>query len=99
MYSADIGIWMEFVVDGTHSIRCTLAAKMTEPDCFVFVNRQGVNVIEKPVAGVARELEAGTARQIAESVLVDRAIDTVIARLRARNENPARIVPGLDSAA
>ena len=94
-----IGIWMEFTVDGEHTIRCTLAAKMTSPDNYVFVNRQGVKVIEKSIAGVARELEAGTARQISESVLIDRAIDTVIARLRARNENQARIVPGLNSAA
>lgn len=94
-----VGIWMEFIVDGAHTIRCTLAAKITDPDNYVFVNRQGVKVIEKSSAGVAKELEAGTARQISENNLVDRAIDTVIARLRASNEKPSKEESQLDSAA
>lgn len=94
-----VGIWMEFIVDGSHSLRCTLAAKITDPASCIFVNRQGVKVLDKTVADLACELEAGTARQISEDVLVDRAIDTVIARLRARNEEPAVARQDLDSAA
>jgi hypothetical protein len=94
-----VGVWMDFVVDGAHTIHCTLAAKISNPDCYVFVNRQGVKVLEKPVADIACELEAGTARQISENVLFDRAIDTVIARLRARNENKSAARQDLHSAA
>jgi hypothetical protein len=94
-----VGVWMDFVVDGAHTIHCTLAAKISNPDCYVFVNRQGVKVLEKPVTDVACELEAGTVRQISENVLFDRAIDTVIARLRARNENKSAARQDLHSAA
>ncbi len=94
-----VGIWMEFIVDRSHTIHCTLAAKVTDPTRYIFVNRQGVKVLEKPVADVACELEAGSARQVSENLLLDRAIDTVIARLRARNEKKPSADQDLDSAA
>ena len=80
-----VGIWLEFIVDRSHSIRCTLAARITAPDRLIFVNHQGVKVVEKTLEGLAQEIQAGTARVVADTTLIDRAIDTVIARLRARN--------------
>ncbi len=81
-----LGIWMEFEIDDNHSIRCTLAGKIASIDKFIFVNDQGVKVIEKSRMGLARELKAGTVRVISASPLLDRAMETVIGRLRETQE-------------
>lgn len=77
-----IGIWMEFQTEGERTVRCTLAAKIDTIDKYVFVNAQGVKVIEKSREGLAKELQAGTAKIISESPLLDRAMETVIGKLR-----------------
>lgn len=77
-----IGIWLEFQTDGDHTVRCTLAAKIATIDKYVFVNRQGVKMIEKSKMGLARELKAGTVKVISEAPLIERAMETVIGRLR-----------------
>ncbi len=78
-----IGLWMEFQADGEQTIRCTLAAKIDTIDKFVFVNAQGVKVIEKSRMGLAREMKAGTVKIISEAPLIDRAMETVIGKLRS----------------
>lgn len=77
-----IGIWLEFKVQSGKSIRCTLAAKIDTIEKYVFVNGQGVKVIEKSKMGLARELKAGTVKVICEAPLIDRAMESVIAKLR-----------------
>ena len=77
-----IGVWMEFSGDAEHSIRCTLAAKITTIDKYVFVNSDRVKVVEKSRMGLARELKAGSVKIISESPLVDRAMESVIGKLR-----------------
>lgn len=77
-----IGIWMEFQVEAEQTIRCTLAAKIDTIDKYVFVNAQGVKVIEKSRMGLARELKAGTVKVISEAPLIERAMETVIGKLR-----------------
>lgn len=77
-----IGIWLEFQAQGDKSIRCTLAGKIDTIDKYVFVNGQGVKVVEKSKMGLARELKAGTVKVICEAPLIDRAMESVIARLR-----------------
>ncbi|MCG8415439.1 MAG: DUF1631 domain-containing protein [Pseudomonadales bacterium] len=77
-----IGIWMEFQVEGEQTIRCTLAAKIDTIDKYVFVNSQGVKVVEKSRMGLARELKAGTVKVISEAPLIERAMETVIGKLR-----------------
>lgn len=77
-----IGIWMEFQVEAEQTIRCTLAAKIDTIDKYVFVNAQGVKVIEKSRMGLARELKAGTVKVISEAPLVERAMESVIGKLR-----------------
>ncbi len=81
-----LGIWMEFDIDESHSIRCTLAGKIASIDKYIFVNDQGVKVIEKSRMGLARELKAGTVKVISASPLLDRAMETVIGRLRETQE-------------
>jgi hypothetical protein len=77
-----IGIWLEFQAHPEQNIRCTLAAKIDTIDKYVFVNGQGVKVIEKSKMGLARELKAGTVKAICEAPLIDRAMESVIAKLR-----------------
>tara|TARA_B110000858_G_C17810153_1_gene480717 strand:- start:12090 stop:14291 length:2202 start_codon:yes stop_codon:yes gene_type:complete len=77
-----IGIWLEFQVQAEQTIRCTLAAKIDTIEKYVFVNGQGVKVIEKSKMGLARELKAGTVKVICEAPLIDRAMESVIAKLR-----------------
>lgn len=85
-----IGIWLEFRAQSGQSVRCTLAAKIDTIEKYVFVNGQGVKVIEKSKMGLARELKAGTVKVICEAPLIDRAMESVIARLRdAKIEHPA----------
>jgi hypothetical protein len=78
-----IGIWMEFLAEGEQTVRCTLAAKIDTIDKFVFVNAQGVKVVEKSRMGLAREMKAGTVKIISEAPLIDRAMETVIGKLRS----------------
>ncbi len=77
-----IGTWLEFQGEGEQTIRCTLAAKIVTIGKYIFVNRRGVKVVEKSKMGLARELKAGTAKVICGAPLVDRAMESVIARLR-----------------
>lgn len=85
-----IGIWLEFQGPAELSIRCTLAAKIDTIEKYVFVNGQGVKVIEKSKMGLARELKAGTVKVICEAPLIDRAMESVIAKLRdAKSEQAA----------
>jgi len=78
-----VGIWLEFQGDGEQTTRCTLAAKIDTIDKYVFVNAQGVKVIEKSKIGLARELKAGSVKVISEGPLIDRAMESVIGKLRA----------------
>ena len=55
-------------------------------DKYVFVNARGAKVIEKSRVGLARELKDGTVKIISEAALIDRAIGTVIGKLRNSGE-------------
>jgi hypothetical protein len=77
-----LGIWLEFQAQAGQAIRCTLAAKIDTIEKYVFVNGQGVKVIEKSKMGLARELKAGTVKVVCEAPLIDRAMESVIAKLR-----------------
>lgn len=80
-----LGIWVEFAVDARHSVRCTLAAHIKSIDKFVFVNGQGVKVVERSRMSLARELKAGTLKEISNNPLIDRAMEAVLSRLRQQN--------------
>ena len=77
-----IGIWLEFQAGAEHSIRCTLAARIDTIDKYIFVNGQGVKVVEIFRMGLAGELKAGTVKVISEAPLIDRAMESVIGKLR-----------------
>ncbi len=81
---------MEFQVDTERSIRCTLAAKIKTIDKYVFVNGQGVKVVEKSRMGLAKELKAGSVKIISEAPLIDRAMESVIGKLREDGQKTAK---------
>lgn len=55
----------------------------------MFVNKLGVKVIEKSRMGLARELKTGTVKVISEGPLVERAMESVIGRLRGASATQA----------
>ena len=78
-----IGVWLEFRGIEGNPIRCTLVARIDSVDKMLFVNAQGVKMVELTPMQLARELKAGTVKIISESNLINRALETVIAKLRA----------------
>ena len=89
-----VGIWVEFKGDENSGIRCTLAARIDTIDKFVFVNRQGVKVVEKSRMGLARELKQGTVKLISDGPLFERALETVFSGLRDSGERQAAAAAG-----
>lgn len=77
-----VGMWVEFAGENNHNTRCKLAAKISAIDKFIFVNRQGVKVVEKTKMGLAGELHDGTVSIISDGLLFSRALESVIGDLR-----------------
>lgn len=77
-----VGVWVEFLIEDEQSVRCKLAAKINAIDKYIFVNRQGVKVVEKTRLGLAKELKDETVRMISDGLLFSRALESVIGNLR-----------------
>src|SRR5690554_1193545 len=80
----EIGHWVEFsLVNGT-SFRCKLSAIIDEADCFVFVNRMGLKVIEKSRLELAHEMRRGRLILLEQGALIDRALNAMVGSLRSK---------------
>src|SRR5680860_1440695 len=55
----EIGNWVEFRLVNGANFRCKLSVIIEEADCFVFVNRMGLKVIEKTRVELAHEMQRG----------------------------------------
>lgn len=77
-----VGMWVEFTSEDEQNIRCKLAAKINAIDKFIFVNRQGIKVVEKTRLGLAKELNDQSVRIISDGALFSRALESVIGNLR-----------------
>ena len=77
-----VGVWVEFIGEDDMNTRCKLAAKINAIDKFIFVNRQGVKVVEKTKTGLARELKDETVKIVSDGALFSRALESVIGNLR-----------------
>lgn len=82
--SIDIGNWVEFRLVNGANFRCKLSAIIEEADCFVFVNRMGLKVIEKTRVELAHEMRRGRMTPLEQGALIDRALDAVIGSLRSK---------------
>lgn len=77
------GTWIEFHDDENNfTLRGKIAARIRAQDKFIFVNGRGVKIAEKTVQQLAIELQAGSARMISDAALFDRALETMISRLK-----------------
>jgi len=79
-----IGNWVEFRLVNGASFRCKLSAIIEEADCFVFVNRMGLKVIEKTRIELAHEMRRGRLTLLEQGALIDRALDAVVGTLRSK---------------
>jgi hypothetical protein len=84
-----IGVWLEFKGVAGTPVRCTLAAKIDSIDKMFFVNRQGVQVVELTRMRLARELKAGSVKIVSEGSLVDRAMESIISKLKEASKMPS----------
>jgi hypothetical protein len=77
-----MGSWVEIQEDEDHKLRCKLAAIVEPSGRYVFVNRTGMKVLEKTRMGLAVEFRRGTIRVLDDSLLFDRALESVLGNLR-----------------
>lgn len=71
------GCWVEFSEGAMGRLRCKLAA-LNEPDgAYLFVNRSGLKVLEKPRTGLAAAVARGTLRLLDDSPLFERALTSI----------------------
>ncbi|MBW4935758.1 DUF1631 domain-containing protein [Marinobacter sp. F4206] len=82
--SIEIGNWVEFRLVNGASFRCKLSAIIEDADCFVFVNRMGLKVIEKNRIELAHEMRRGRLTLLEQGALIDRAMDAVVGSLRSK---------------
>ncbi|MCE5984115.1 DUF1631 domain-containing protein [Pseudomonas wadenswilerensis] len=76
-----IGAWVE-LVDEDDVQRCKLIARIDSTDRFIFVNRTGLKVREWSRMALAVALRRGHVRQLDDTLLFDRALDSVLSQLR-----------------
>ncbi|RMH38397.1 MAG: DUF1631 domain-containing protein [Gammaproteobacteria bacterium] len=76
------GTWFEMTRDGNKT-RCKLAAIIPTVDRYVFVSRTGTKVADYTRAGLAIAMRRGEMRPLEDGALFDRALESVIANLRA----------------
>ena len=77
-----LGGWVEFQEDQDNTLRCKLAAIIDVTGHYIFVNRTGMKVLEHSRASLALEFRRGTVRTLDDTLLFDRALETVIGNLR-----------------
>ncbi|MDD1014360.1 DUF1631 domain-containing protein [Pseudomonas rubra] len=76
-----IGAWVE-LLDEEDVQRCKLIARIESSDRFIFVNRTGLKVREWSRMALAVALRRGHVRQLDDTLLFDRALDSVLSQLR-----------------
>lgn len=81
-----VGAWVEFVDEQGIKTRCKLAARIKATDRLVFVNRSGMKVRDLSTLAVAHELSSCRMIILDDSLLFDRALQSVIGSLRRVRE-------------
>lgn len=79
-----LGSWVAFEED-EHSLRCKLAAIIEATGKYVFVDRTGMKVRERSRTGLALEFRRGAVRALDDTLLFDRALESVLGNLRRLN--------------
>lgn len=84
-----VGAWVEYVDEQGAKVRCKLAARIKAADRMIFVNRAGMKVRDVSTLGVAHELANCRMIILDDSLLFDRALQSVIGSLRRVRESDA----------
>ncbi|WP_448091150.1 DUF1631 domain-containing protein [Pseudomonas azerbaijanoccidentalis] len=77
-----LGGWVEFQEDPDNTLRCKLTAIIEATGQYIFVNRTGMKVLERSRTGLALEFRSGAVRTLDDTLLFDRALESVIGSLR-----------------
>jgi hypothetical protein len=80
-----LGSWVAFQEDEEHSLRCKLAAIIEATGKYVFVDRTGMKVLERSRLALAEEFQRGAVRALDDTLLFDRALESVLGNLRRLN--------------
>lgn len=80
-----LGCWVEFREDEDNTLRCKLAAIIDATDNYIFVDRTGMKVQERSRAGLALDFRQGAVRILDDTLLFDRALESVIDHLQRLN--------------
>jgi hypothetical protein len=76
------GSWVEFQEDAENTLRCKLVAIIESSGQYIFVNRTGMKVLERNRTDLALELRNGVARVLDDTLLFERALESVIGNLK-----------------
>jgi len=76
------GAWFEMTDEEGIMARCRLAAVIKPTGKYIFVNRNGMKVAEKAQQELAQLLKQNRLRALDNSMLFDRALETVVSGLR-----------------
>lgn len=79
------GCWVEFQEDEENTLRCKLAAIIEATGKYIFVNRTGMKVLELSRTGLALDFRRGAVRTLDDTLLFDRALESVVGNLRRLN--------------
>ncbi|MHC8304148.1 DUF1631 domain-containing protein [Pseudomonas sp. PB3P13] len=77
-----LGSWVEIEEDEENTLRCKLTAIIEATDKYIFVNRTGMKVLERSRMELAHDFQRGSVRTLADTLLFDRALESVIGHLR-----------------
>ena len=80
-----LGSWVAFQEDEDNTLRCKLAAIIEATGKYVFVDRTGMKVLERSRIGLALEFQRGAVRALDDTLLFDRALESVLGNLRRLN--------------
>jgi len=85
-----VAVLEEIVLEGTEmtladeefTLRCKLTAIIESTGKYIFVNRTGMKVLERTRTQLALEFRDGHVRVLDDTLLFDRALDSVVSNLR-----------------
>jgi len=80
-----LGGWVEFQEDEDNTLRCKLAAIIESTGRYIFVDRTGMKVRERDRTGLALDFRRGAVRTLDDTLLFDRALESVIGNLQRLN--------------
>lgn len=85
-----VGTWLSYEDSRRGKIlRCKLAAKIEVSDTFVFVNRFGFKVMERPRKDFAYDMQQRRAVPLDTGMLFDRAMENIVGNLRQLGKSTA----------